>query len=147
MRVDRSALKTNQAFIITLTVLAFILGQDGGGTWLVLFTGLVMAAGTFDPRLALFQQFYHRVLKPGGLLKPQVVAEDPTPHRFAQGMGAAFLLLATVFLLADLPVVGWTLSWIVTFLAVVNLTVNFCAGCFVYFQLERLGLFHRAARV
>ncbi|MSQ61353.1 MAG: DUF4395 domain-containing protein [Dehalococcoidia bacterium] len=143
MRVDRSALKTNQALIVILTVLAFVLGGDAG-TWLVLFTGLVLAIGTVAPPVALFQQIYHRLLKPLGLVRPNVIAEDPMPHRFAQGLGAVFLLAATAFLLAGSPAVGWTLSWIVTALAFINFTINFCAGCFIYFQLARLGLIRSA---
>lgn len=140
MRVDQTAIRVNQAFIVGLTLLAFILGEDAGGTWLLLGLAVVMAAGTLSPSLALFQQLYHRLLKPRGLLGPNVVSEDPMAPRFAQGMGAAFLLGATAFLVADLPLVGWTLSWIVTTLATINLAVNFCAGCFVYFQLARLGV-------
>ncbi len=144
MRVDRSALKTNQAFIVILTVLAFVLGGNAGAG-LVLFTGAVMAIGTVAPPLGLFQQIYHRLLKPAGLVKPNVIAEDPMPHRFAQGLGAVFLLASTAFLLAGSPAVGWTLSWIVTGLAFINFTINFCAGCFVYFQLARLGLIPSAS--
>src|SRR5690242_15290094 len=138
MRVVRSALKTNQAFIVVFTVAAFLLGEDRGGTGLVFLTAVIMAAGTAHPRLALFQQVYHRLLKPAGIVKPNIVAEDPAPHRFAQGLGAAFLFAATISLLLGNPVIGWTLSWIVTALALINFTVNFCAGCFVYFQLARL---------
>lgn len=139
MRVDRTALRTNQGFIVSFTVLGFILGDDLG-RWIVLGTGLVLALGTLAPSLALFQQFYHRVLKPAGILHPHVVAEDPAPHRFAQGIGAGFLLVAAAFLFAGLPIAGWAFSWIVTALASINLAVNFCAGCFLYFQLGKLGL-------
>ncbi len=139
MRVDQSAIRVNQLFIVVLTVLAFVLGESAG-TWLLLALAIVMALGAAVPSLALFQQLYHRVLKPARILRPSIVAEDPMAPRFAQGIGAAFLLGATAFLLADASAAGWTLSWIVTVLATINLTVNFCAGCFVYFQLERLGI-------
>jgi membrane protein DedA with SNARE-associated domain len=36
--------------------------------------------------------------------------------------------------------VGWTLDIIVFVLAGINLTVGFCAGCFVYYHLGRLGI-------
>ncbi len=35
---------------------------------------------------------------------------------------------------------GWGLSLMVVVLAMVNLFAEFCAGCFVFYQLERLGL-------
>jgi hypothetical protein len=142
-RVDRNTLRTNQAFIVLLTVAAFILGSDLG-RWLILFTGLVMALGTAHPALALFKQVHQRILKPAGILGPDVHAEDPMPHQFAQAMGSVFLLAAFVALVSGATTLGWVLSWIVTALAFINLTVQFCAGCFVYFQLDRFGLLPRS---
>lgn len=142
-RLDRNTLRTNQAAIVALTVLAFVLGAELG-RWLVVFTGLVLALGTLHPAFALFKQLHLRVLKPAGLLGPNVRAEDPMPHQFAQAVGAAFLLAAFVALLAGAVVVGWVLNWIVTALAFINLTMQFCAGCFVYYQLDRVGLLPRA---
>lgn len=141
--VDRNTLRTNQAVIITLTVIAFILGVEAG-RWLVLFTALVLALGTAHPAFALFKQLHRRVLKPAGILGPAVRPEDPMPHEFAQAIGAAFLFAASASLFAGADVLGWVLNWIVTALAFINLTVEFCAGCFVYYQLERFGLLPRA---
>jgi hypothetical protein len=132
--VDRSALRVNQGFIVGLTVLAFVLNAP----WLAAFVALVMIAGTISPAAALCQQVYHRVLKPAGIVKPAVHAEDPAPHRFAQGMGGAVLALGVAALFAGLGGLGWALVLLVTALAAVNLIFGFCAGCFVYFQLQRL---------
>ncbi|MCC6805526.1 MAG: DUF4395 family protein, partial [Anaerolineae bacterium] len=35
---------------------------------------------------------------------------------------------------------AWVLVWIVIALANLNFWVNFCAGCWVYYQLNRLGI-------
>jgi len=133
-QVDRTALRVNQACIIGFLVLAFLLNQ----LWLVAFVCAVMAIGTAFPQAALFQRIYRDVLRPAGLLKPDVHAEDAAPHRFAQGMGAAVLLIATIVLLAGAQALGWGLVFVVIALAAVNLFFGFCAGCFVYFQLQRL---------
>ena len=138
-RVDRNTLRTNQAFIVGLTVLAFVLGQDIG-QWIILGTGLVMLLGTFNEELALFKQVHRRILKPAGILGADVKIEDPMPHQFAQAMGSVFLVAAFAALMGGAPTVGWVLNFIVTALAFVNLTVQFCAGCFVYLQLDRRGL-------
>ena len=138
-RVDRNTLRTNQGFIVGLTLLAFVLGA-GVGVWIVLFTGLVMTVGTVDDRLALFKQIHRHVLKPAGILGSDIHPEDPMPHQFAQAMGAAFLLAAAAALFAGATPLGWTLNFIVTALAFINVSVQFCAGCFVYFQLDRRGL-------
>jgi hypothetical protein len=72
------------------------------------------------------------------------VEEDNLPHLFAQGMGGAVLIAAFIilaFLGKELP--GWSLSLLVVILAFINLTLNFCAGCFIYFQLSKLGIFQQ----
>jgi hypothetical protein len=136
--VDTTALRFNQASIIVLVALAFLLNQP----WLALAVGVVLAVGTAVPALALFQRLYRQVLRPVGLLRARVHPDDPAPHRFAQGVGATFLLAAGVCLLVfHLALLGWALSLIVVALAGINLFFGFCAGCFVYYQLGRLGLF------
>ena len=133
-QVDRTALRVNQAAIIALLAIGFVLDQP----WLVAFVCAVMAIGTALPQAALFQRFYRDVLRPAGLLRPDIHAEDPAPHRFAQGLGAAVLLAATAALFAGVSTIGWGLAFVVVALAAVNLFFGFCAGCFVYFQLQRL---------
>ena len=75
MKVDQSALKFNQASIILLLVLAFLFNA----AWLVAFVAAVMLVGTLWPEAGLFKQIYARWLKPAGLLKPNVVDDDPQP--------------------------------------------------------------------
>ncbi len=144
-RVDRTALRVNQASIILLSLIGFVLGTERG-RWLIALVALVLAAGTAIPEAALFKQFYVRVLKPRGLLKPNVIADDPRAHRFAQGIGAAFLGAGAIALFAGWPAPGWMLVWIVVALAAINLLFGFCAGCFVYYQLGRRGLLRSEAR-
>jgi len=135
-KVDQSALKVNQAFIIALLILAFVLNA----AWLVAFVAAVMLLGTAVPALALFKGVYSRVLKPAGLVKPNVITDNPEPHRFAQGFGGVVLVGAAVALFAGATALGWALAGLVVVLAALNLFLGFCAGCFVYYQLNRLGV-------
>lgn len=139
-RVDHNALRTNQACVAGFTVLAFLLDRP----WLVALVAAVMLVGTADPRLALFQQAYHRWLK-GRWLPPDEREDDPAPHRFAQGMGGSVLLLAAGSLWGGYTLLGWILAWVVVVLAAVNLLFGFCAGCFVFYQLSRLGVLRGGA--
>jgi hypothetical protein len=141
-KVDTTALKFNQASIITLTLLAFVLDQP----YLILFVGLVLALGTILPQVALFKLIYLKLLKPNHILKAKVINDDPAPHQFAQGVGALFLLAGSVSLAFNQVWLGWSLAWIVIVLAAVNLFLNFCAGCFVYYQLDRVGLMPHSGR-
>lgn len=142
-QVDTTAIKFNQAAIISLSLLGFLLNQP----YLVLFVGLVMAVGTVWPRAALFKLIYLKFLKANNILAANVINDDPAPHQFAQGVGAIFLLTGSSALLVfNQIVLGWTLAWIVIILAAVNLFFNFCAGCFVYYQLDRVGLIPHSNR-
>lgn len=132
--VDQSALRVNQAFIIASLLVAFLIDS----TLMVIFVGAVMLLGTAVPDLALFQQVYRRVLKPRGWVKPDVIPDNPEPHRFAQGFGGTVLALAVVALFVGQVIAGWALVWLVIVLAGLNLFLGFCAGCFVYYQLNRL---------
>ncbi len=71
------------------------------------------------------------------LLKPDVKPDDPAPHLFAQGLGALMLIASVVALWAGAAALGWLLAGVVVALAAVNLFLNFCLGCFLYYQLAR----------
>jgi hypothetical protein len=133
--VDHSNLRTNQASIIALLVLAFVLNSP----WLAGIVALVMLLGTATKRTG-FWPVYAYFLKPLGWVKPDVLRDNPEPHRFAQGFGGAVLVLSVlVFLLGDAGL-GWALVWLVVALAALNLFVGFCVGCAVYYWLHRLNI-------
>ena len=134
--IDYSALRFNQACIIALLALAFL-----SDAWiLVAFVALVMAVGTLIPNAGLFKRLYQHLLRPAGLLKPVPVADDVRPHLFAQGVGALFLIASTLALLGGAASLGWILSGIVIALASINLFAGFCVGCFLHYQLARVGI-------
>lgn len=135
-KVDHTSLKVNQAFIIAFLILAFVLNS----VWLVAFVAAVMLLGTAVPSLSLFKRVYQHLLRPAGLVKPSVLVDNPEPHRFAQGFGGVVLLAALAALGAEAAVIGWVLVGLVVVLAALNLFLGFCAGCFVYYQLHKLGV-------
>ena len=140
-RVDHNAIKFNQVSLAVVAVVAFLVDLPA----LAGLLALVLAAGTANPAWGLFRVLYQRVVLPLGWLRPHVLDDDPAPHRFAQGLGAAFLGLGWIALVAGASPVGWALVLLVAVLALVNVIFDFCAGCFVYYQLRRLGLIGRQA--
>ncbi len=130
--VDHAALRTNQALIIALLAVGFVLDSIP----LVAFVAAVMVIGTIWPKAGLFKFFYVKVLK-GGLVQPDPIHDNPEPHRFAQGFGAVVLLVALVLFAAGLSFVAWVVVGVVVALAALNLFVGFCVGCFFYYQLGK----------
>jgi Domain of unknown function (DUF4395) len=136
-RVDTHLAKFSQACTVALAGLAFVFNQPV----IVLIAAIVMTLAALLPDVSPYRLLYRGIVLSLGLWKPRVVEDDPAPHRFAQGVGAVFLVAATLVLfLTRTYAVGWTLDLIVFVLAAVNLTVGFCAGCFVYYHLGRLGI-------
>ncbi len=142
--VDHSALKVNQAGIVLTVLVAFV---GSLFYWplvsLIPLLAIVLVVGTIDPQLAAFKQLYFNVLKPRGLVAPRPVVDSPAPHNFAQGMGGAFLVIASILLLFW-PGAALALGLLVAVLAFVNLAFSYCVGCQIYYQLGKRGWMVRA---
>jgi hypothetical protein len=101
-----------------------------------------MLIGTLFPKAGLFKLTYFYFFRPLGIIKSHIVKESNTPHLFAQGMGGVVLAVAFLLLnFTDQNFIGWFLSLVVVALAFINLTTNFCAGCFIYYRLNKMGIF------
>jgi len=132
-KVDHAALRTNQAFIVGLNILAFILNLPV----LAGLVALMMALGTAR-KAPGFGFVYRFLLRPLGWVKSDIIPDNPAPHRFAQGFGAVVMVIGIISLYAGLSTLGWGLVWLVVALAALNLFGGFCVGCAVYYWLYRL---------
>ena len=134
-KVDHSALKTNQIIIISLNVLAFVLNLS----ILAAFVALVMGIGSVL-KVPGFGFVYKSLLKPRGWMKPDVVSDNPEPHRFSQILGFTFMTVGSLALFLGASGLGWTLVWIVVALAALNAFGGFCVGCAIYYWLSRFNV-------
>ena len=134
-KVDHSALKANQLFIISLNVLAFIFNLPV----LAAFVALVMGIGSLL-KIPGFGFIYKYILRPRGWMKPDVLDDNPEPHRFAQVLGFLFMTAGSIALFSGAGLLGWSLVWLVAALAALNAFGGFCVGCAVYYWLSRLNL-------
>lgn len=132
-KVDHSSLRVNQALIILGLLAAFIFSLP----WLTAAVALIMLIGTAIGRPGFFP-VYIGLLRPTGFVKPHILADNPEPHRFAQGFGGVVAAVSSALLFLGASAAGWALAWLVIVLAALNLFVGFCAGCAVYYWLNRL---------
>lgn len=136
-RVDMHLAKFSQAGTVLLSALAFLLNQP----IIVVIAAIILLLSALAPSISPFRLLYRHAVLPLHLMRQRVVEDDPAPHRFAQGVGAAFLIASSLLLyLTSATAPGWALDLIVFVLAAINLTVGFCAGCFVYYHLGRIGV-------
>lgn len=134
--LDQTGLKTGQALTILLLLAAFILNSP----LLVVVVAACQLLGALDVSFAPYRLFYQSVIRPAGLAKPNPQLDNPEPHRFAMLVGAIFNGVGAALIFAGVPVIGWVLVWIVIALANLNFWLNFCAGCWMYYQFHRLGV-------
>lgn len=134
-KVDHAALKANQLLIIALNIAAFIFNQP----WLAAFVALVMGLGSAFKSPG-FLPVYKYLLKPRGLMKPDVLDDNPEPHRFSQILGFIFMTTGSIALFSGAAGLGWSLVWLVAALAALNAFGGFCVGCAIYYWLARLNL-------
>lgn len=135
-KVDHSALRVRQVCVAALTAAAFAFDLP----LLALGLALVMGTGTVSPALDLFRQLYLHLLRPRGFPRPDIVEDAPEPHQFAYGLASGVLFLGATALTNGDAALGWGLTLLVGALALLNLATGICPGCFVYWQLGRLGI-------
>ena len=127
---DANVLRFNQIAIVVGISAAVLIQQP----IIIIAIGAVLLAGSLDPRLAGFKRLYSSLIRPALRVAVNPSQDDPRPHNFAQGLGGVFLLLATLAFLGGWSLIGWSLAVLVAALALLNLTTNFCLGCFLYYQ-------------
>jgi hypothetical protein len=139
-KVDTHLIKFSNLSTVLLSGLAFILNQP----IITAITAGILALSALISPIGPYRLFYRFILVPLHILQPRIVEDDPAPHRFAQGVGAVFLTASSLVLfLTSNTWLGWGLDITVFVLAGINFTVGFCAGCFVYYHLGRIGLMPR----
>ena len=129
------------AFHALLPVIAFVIDRPfpPAGKVLIAFTGVAMAVSVLaGPKWSLFGRIFQQVLRPALRIGPGT-REAAAPHRFAETIGAIFLLGATLAFLLGLSPVGWGLSLIVAALAALNWLGGICVGCQMYVLIKRAG--------
>ena len=134
-KIDHSSLKIHQVTLILLNILAFIFNAP----WLAVAVTTFLLVGVLR-KAPGFGFIYTYLLKPLNLVKPEILEDNPEPHRFAQFLGSLFMVAGSMALYMNAVFLGWGLIWLVAALAAINVFGGFCVGCAVYYWLGRLNL-------
>lgn len=140
--VDHAAIKTGQ--ISAIIVLLFAAGLDRWEPVAGLAVAFLVTALAWD--FGPFVLLYRFVLKPLGLVQPDIRLDNLQPHRFGQAIGAISAMAAAAALIQGHATIGWALVGVLVILTAISFT-GWCIGCFIYYQMNRLGLggfFNRA---
>jgi hypothetical protein len=130
--IDRRAPRFNQATVAVVSVAAVVTGW----WWLVALLALQLFVGVrFGRRYCLACVFYFEVIQPRF---GEGDVEDAAPVRFANIVGASFLVASACAYAAGFTLAGHVLALVVASLALLAAATGFCAGCAIYRAWARL---------
>lgn len=136
--VDSVVPRGKAVFHAVLPAIAFLVEGTGAGV-IVGLTGLAMLVSVLGgPKLSIIGRAFNSLIRPAlkiGPGKPEAAA----PHRFAELVGAVFLLASAAFYLAGATSIAGSLALIVVALATLNAAAGICVGCQMYLLFKRLG--------
>jgi len=130
-QVDSFTPRGKAAIHALLPAVAFLLGPPVSGP-AVLTVGAMMGLSSLaGPRFSLIGRLFNHLLRPA--LRMGAGAPEPAaPHRFAEAVGAVFLLASGLAYLSSQAGLGDALALIVVGLALVNASLGICVGCIIY---------------
>ena len=132
--VDHAEIKLGQLLTIGMAVLAIYTGST---QWLIALGVIFLISGTYRP-LSPFVMLY-KIIGPLKLIKSDYRLDNIQPHKFGQLIGALTVLIAVLLIENNLAIAGWGVSWVLIGLTAISFA-GWCIGCFMYYQLNRLGL-------
>ena len=135
MQIDHAEIKLGQIFTMLMSVAAFMFKEPA---YLIGLGGIFLVTGLYRP-LSPFVFAYRYVAKPLGLMRSDYRLDNIQPHAFGQLIGAITVALAVALLYMGYGIAGWTIVWILFGLTLISF-LGWCVGCYLYYQLYRLGL-------
>ncbi len=135
VQVDHAEIKLGQILTMAMSVAAFTLSEP---KWLMALGAIFLVTALFRP-LSPFVLIYRHVVRPLKVMHSDYRLDNIQPHAFGQVIGAVTVAIAITLLYMGFNAAGWTIVWILVGLTLVSY-LGWCIGCFMYYQLNRLGL-------
>ncbi len=120
------------AAVTTLVLVAVLVTGNG---WLAVAQTVVFAIGAASSRYAPYGLLFRTVIAPR--IGPPPAFEPAEPVRFAQGVGFAFLAIASTAYSSGSVVVGAVATGFALAAAFLNAAFGLCLGCEAYLLIRR----------
>jgi hypothetical protein len=120
------------AAVTTVVLIAVLITGNG---WLALAQMVVFAIGAVSARYAPYGWLFRTVVSPR--LGPARAFEPAEPVRFAQGVGFAFLAVASAAYLNGSAIVGAVAAGFALAAALLKAAFGLCLGCEAYLLIRR----------
>jgi len=133
--VDQTELRTGQFLTVAMIFTAFLVNR-----WeLVALQTIFFVLSVIHPVLNPYHALYRFILRPIGLFRPDIRVDNSEPSRFADFVGLIFSAVAAYLIASGYIVIGWGLVWAMILLGSLAF-MGWCAGSFIYYMINRLGL-------
>lgn len=134
-QVDHAEIKMGQILTIIISSLALALQNQ---ILLMVLAGIFLLSGTLRS-ISPFSLLYRWVINPLGIIKSDYRLDNIQPHKFGQLVGVVTIVLALALMQMGFTLAGWSIVVALTGLTSISYA-GWCIGCFMYYQLNRLGL-------
>lgn len=124
-----------QLLTIAISAVALML-QD---TMPLMVLGVIFLLSGSVRQVSPFSLLYRYVISPSGIMRSDYRLDNIQPHKFGQLIGALTVVIALGLITYGATVAGWSVVVVLILLTVVSYA-GWCIGCFLYYQLNRLGL-------
>lgn len=135
VEVDHAEIKLGQILTMAMSVTAFALSEP---KWLIALGVIFLVTALFRP-LSPFVVIYRQVVRPLKVMRSDYRLDNIQPHAFGQLVGAVTVAIAVALLYAGFDTAGWMIVWMLAGLTLASY-LGWCIGCFMYYQLNRMGL-------
>ena len=133
--IDHGEIKLGQLLTIALSGAALALREP----LLLVILGIAFVLGGTVRWLSPFGAIYRWVVRPLGLMRSDYRLDNLQAHQFGQLVGVATAAAAWGLIQAGYPSAGWAVVVVLIALTAISY-FGWCIGCFLYYQLNRLGL-------
>lgn len=134
-QVDHAEIRMGQILTFVFACTALVLQNT---IPLLILSVIFLLSGTVRI-LSPFSLFYRWVINPIGMMKSDYRLDNIQAHKFGQLVGALTVIMALVFMQLGYPMVGWGIVVVLVILTVISYS-GWCIGCFMYYQLNRIGM-------
>ncbi len=133
--VDHAEIKMGQLLTIGISGAALMMQE----TLPLFLLGIVFLLSGSVRGISPFTLLYRWVVRPLHLMRSDYRLDNIQPHKFGQLVGALTVALALGLIEYGYSPAGWGVVAVLIVLTVVSYA-GWCIGCFLYYQMNRLGL-------
>lgn len=123
--------------ILTMAISAAALGLQK--PMLLAMLGVIFLLSGTVRALSPFSWLYRGVVRPCGIMRSDYRLDNIQPHKFGQLVGALTTVAALGLIQAGYALAGWGVVAVLIALTLVSYA-GWCIGCYLYYQLNRVGL-------